>query len=113
MARRRPALGVIAFAHLCELLCSMAPNSKEWFRERCGIGKRTADKLCHTLRNRKLIHVSYWSTGGKRASTRIAMWTWGYNRPDADRPKPVPKSVINRASKRRRKLLSHAKHNVV
>lgn len=109
MADRRPALGVIAFAHLCELLNSMAPNSKEWFRERCGIGKRTTDKFFKTLRNRKLIYVSYWSTGGKRVSTRIAMWTWGYNRPDAPRPKPVPKAIIDRASRLRRKAFSHAK----
>ena len=87
----------------------MAPNSKEWFRERCGVGKRTADKFFRTLRHHKLIYVSYWSTGGKRVSTRIAMWTWGYNHPDAERPKPVPRDVVNRESKRRRKLLSHAK----
>lgn len=104
MANIRASLGVIAFGHLCELLCSKAPNSRKWFREQIGVGDRTMDKFFRVLKNRKLIYVSYWSTGGKRSSTRIAMWTWGYNQPDADKPKPIPRSVVNRNSKRRRRL---------
>lgn len=108
MANKRPSLGVIAFAHLCELLNSRAPHSKEWFREQIGVSHRTMDKFMQTLRNRKLIYVSHWATDGKRISTRIAYWTWGYNRQDADRPPTVPREIINRNSKRRRRLAAQS-----
>ena len=102
MADKRPSLGVIAFAHLCELLNARTPHSKEWFREQIGVSPNTMTKFMRILRNRKLIHVYAWTHDGKRISTRIALWTWGYNRDDAPRPKPVPREVVNRNSKRRR-----------
>lgn len=102
MANRRPALGVIAFANLCELMVTKPPHSREWFRTQIGVGLRTMDKYMRLLIHKKLIYVADWTTGGKRVSTRIALWTWGYNREDAPRPTPVPRHIVNRNSKRRR-----------
>ena len=113
MANRRPALGVIAFAHLCELLNAKAPHSQAWFREQIGVGTNTMTKFMRVLKNRKLIHVAAWTHDGKRISTRIALWTWGYNQPDADRPPCVPREVVNRNSKRRRALAKKGVRNAV
>lgn len=102
MANRRPALGVIAFAHLCELLNAKMPHSQLWFRTQIGVSESTMTKFMRTLKNRKLIYVFDWTHDGKRTSTRIALWTWGYNREDAPRPIPVPRDIVNRSSKRKR-----------
>lgn len=59
-------------------------------------------KFMRILKNRKLIYVVDWTHDGKRISTRIALWTWGYNRENAPRPKPIPREIVNRNSKRRR-----------
>lgn len=107
MANKRPSLGVIAFAHLCELLNSRAPYSQEWFREQIGVSVNTMTKFMRILKNRKLIYIADWTHDGKRISTRVALWTWGYNRENAPRPKPVPKEIVNRNSKRRRAERKH------
>lgn len=108
MANKRPALGVIAFAHLCELMNSRAPYSQAWFREQIGVSMNTMTKFMRILKNRKLIYIAEWTHDGKRISTRIALWTWGYNRENAPRPPCVPREIVNRNSKRRRR---HAKAN--
>ena len=100
---RRPALGVIAFANLIELMVTKTPHSKEWFREQIGVSVGTMTKFMRILRHKKLIHVYAWTHDGKRVSTRIALWTWGYNRDDAPRPTPVPRKIIDRNNKRNRR----------
>jgi transcription initiation factor IIE alpha subunit len=99
-AQRKSGTNAAAFATMC-LLLNDGEHTKDQLAEETGLVIGTIIKWLRILRSKKLVYIIGWKSG--LAGAPAAVWVWGYEMPDAPRPKAKTQSEYSeryRAKKR-------------
>lgn len=99
-AQKKSNTNANAFAEMCRLL-NDGEHTKDQLAEDTGVVMGTVIKWIRILRKKKLIYIIGWRRGP--VGQPAAIWVWGYEMPDAPRPKAMTSQLYSeryRAKKR-------------